>query len=110
MSFHHRHIGDKFHISQILIDAHDKGHRLRSTCADIDIFKENGIIFKGSARYPGRMLRQSIGYRQSCEVNTSPIADRSEEHTSELQSRGHIVCRLLLEKKKSYDFKLCYFV
>src|SRR5690625_1438854 len=25
---------------------------------------------------------------------------RSEEHTSELQSRGHIVCRLLLEKKK----------
>src|SRR5690625_6866904 len=26
---------------------------------------------------------------------------RSEEHTSELQSRGHLVCRLLLEKKKS---------
>src|SRR5690625_6336254 len=28
------------------------------------------------------------------------IAARSEEHTSELQSRGHLVCRLLLEKKK----------
>src|SRR5437660_9363330 len=28
------------------------------------------------------------------------IATRSEEHTSELQSRGHLVCRLLLEKKK----------
>src|SRR5690554_7268644 len=27
-------------------------------------------------------------------------ADRSEEHTSELQSRPHLVCRLLLEKKK----------
>src|SRR5437870_11407002 len=27
-------------------------------------------------------------------------ASRSEEHTSELQSRGHLVCRLLLEKKK----------
>src|SRR5690625_6992820 len=27
---------------------------------------------------------------------------RSEEHTSELQSRGHLVCRLLLEKKKTY--------
>src|SRR5690625_6426300 len=26
---------------------------------------------------------------------------RSEEHTSELQSRGHLVCRLLLEQKKS---------
>src|SRR2546429_3893344 len=28
--------------------------------------------------------------------------DRSEEHTSELQSRLHLVCRLLLEKKKKY--------
>src|SRR5690625_6523909 len=27
-------------------------------------------------------------------------SERSEEHTSELQSRGHLVCRLLLEKKK----------
>src|SRR5207253_10456191 len=30
----------------------------------------------------------------------SPRGSRSEEHTSELQSRGHLVCRLLLEKKK----------
>src|SRR5439155_5812695 len=30
-----------------------------------------------------------------------PHVLRSEEHTSELQSRGHLVCRLLLEKKKS---------
>src|SRR5690625_7088318 len=29
-----------------------------------------------------------------------PLSARSEEHTSELQSRGHLVCRLLLEKKK----------
>src|SRR3989442_4692749 len=29
------------------------------------------------------------------------IGDRSEEHTSELQSRPHLVCRLLLEKKKN---------
>src|SRR5690625_6545586 len=28
------------------------------------------------------------------------VVVRSEEHTSELQSRGHLVCRLLLEKKK----------
>src|SRR5437870_9039941 len=28
------------------------------------------------------------------------VLARSEEHTSELQSRGHLVCRLLLEKKK----------
>src|SRR6266702_7954345 len=31
---------------------------------------------------------------------TVPGSLRSEEHTSELQSRGHLVCRLLLEKKK----------
>src|SRR5207253_8118793 len=31
-------------------------------------------------------------------VTAAPV--RSEEHTSELQSRGHLVCRLLLEKKK----------
>src|SRR5690625_6006668 len=39
-----------------------------------------------------------------CEVRhkftLKPIIRRSEEHTSELQSRGHLVCRLLLEKKK----------
>src|SRR5690625_6299726 len=29
--------------------------------------------------------------------------NRSEEHTSELQSRGHLVCRLLLEKKKESE-------
>src|SRR5207253_9222415 len=33
-----------------------------------------------------------------CTIVVTP--HRSEEHTSELQSRGHLVCRLLLEKKK----------
>src|SRR3989442_7467811 len=32
--------------------------------------------------------------------NIATVARRSEEHTSELQSRPHLVCRLLLEKKK----------
>src|SRR2546422_7691227 len=32
--------------------------------------------------------------------SVAPIRARSEEHTSELQSRLHLVCRLLLEKKK----------
>src|SRR5690625_7028089 len=41
-------------------------------------------------------------------INRNPIpininiVTRSEEHTSELQSRGHLVCRLLLEKKKTF--------
>src|SRR2546429_986101 len=33
-------------------------------------------------------------------TSIGPIVNRSEEHTSELQSRLHLVCRLLLEKKK----------
>src|SRR2546422_8197120 len=34
------------------------------------------------------------------EAGALPLPGRSEEHTSELQSRLHLVCRLLLEKKK----------
>src|SRR6478752_10511568 len=33
-------------------------------------------------------------------IRSANLASRSEEHTSELQSRLHLVCRLLLEKKK----------
>src|SRR3712207_7820708 len=37
------------------------------------------------------------------------VSDRSEEHTSELQSRQYLVCRLLLEKKKTQaDGDSCY--
>src|SRR2546421_7345726 len=42
-------------------------------------------------------LRQRIGIGRR-----RPRPYRSEEHTSELQSRSDLVCRLLLEKKKSY--------
>src|SRR3989442_10833498 len=45
-----------------------------------------------------------IGTKESAWVN----AVRSEEHTSELQSRPHLVCRLLLEKKKNNRHPLCY--
>src|SRR3712207_9017265 len=39
-----------------------------------------------------------VGYRL--------LATRSEEHTSELQSRQYLVCRLLLEKKKKYKSRV----
>src|SRR3989449_5797468 len=44
-------------------------------------------------------LNSSHGYI-SYAVWSSDVCSRSEEHTSELQSRLHLVCRLLLEKKK----------
>src|SRR5947209_12274039 len=42
----------------------------------------------------------SVFYRRRCHHDQSRI--RSEEHTSELQSRQYLVCRLLLEKKKKH--------
>src|SRR5690625_6913974 len=54
----------------------------------------------------GRMIGVELGahHNPSGTENGTPSilpVGRSEEHTSELQSRGHLVCRLLLEKKKS---------
>src|SRR2546422_4941899 len=46
--------------------------------------------------------RQGRGVAGAC---TSAAVSRSEEHTSELQSRLHLVCRLLLEKKKKKNRK-----
>src|SRR2546422_3734622 len=43
--------------------------------------------------------------RVGSEVRRFKPGDRSEEHTSELQSRLHLVCRLLLEKKKIHTMK-----
>src|SRR5256884_7016635 len=44
--------------------------------------------------------------RRPLESATRTLPLRSEEHTSELQSRLHLVCRLLLEKKKKYKHSL----
>src|SRR3712207_8339092 len=49
-----------------------------------------------------RRFRAIEGFRsQASGFRFSPRTSRSEEHTSELQSRQYLVCRLLLEKKKS---------
>src|SRR5258708_23930175 len=45
----------------------------------------------------GRLVDAAMFY------NEDNLATRSEEHTSELQSPDHLVCRLLLEKKKTKD-------
>src|SRR3712207_7975434 len=47
---------------------------------------------------PRETASRSAGFIRS--LRTSSIMNRSEEHTSELQSRQYLVCRLLLEKKK----------
>src|SRR3712207_6961792 len=63
------------------------------------------LVKKHFARYTPEMVEQITGCpkERMVEVAETLLAnsgpDRSEEHTSELQSRQYLVCRLLLEKK-----------
>src|SRR5256884_5793355 len=76
--------------------AHEKAgtnheHHRRSDLRDDERFAEAMLV--AWIRNGGRVVLhggQEVGFR---------CAQRSEEHTSELQSRLHLVCRLLLEKK-----------
>src|SRR3712207_8572826 len=51
---------------------------------------------------PHARPRFSRSSRARITLGTSDTSARSEEHTSELQSRQYLVCRLLLEKKKTH--------
>src|SRR3712207_7030588 len=53
------------------------------------------------------ILRATLHRRKGVLRDRSHSAPRSEEHTSELQSRQYLVCRLLLEKKNSLPAPLC---
>src|SRR5439155_10890871 len=73
------------------------------------LFRSNAILGAGARGADGGQgLRHDMGAGQDV---------RSEEHTSELQSRGHLVCRLLLEKKNTmytesqiFKYKICLVV
>src|SRR3989442_9037234 len=56
--------------------------------------------YTAHARMGAQFFRRLGGFKSSEAKRTSKTVSRSEEHTSELQSRPHLVCRLLLEKKK----------
>src|SRR5207302_4579886 len=64
---------------------------------------ETGIACIPASRAPPRVM-ESVdwppAFAMNVKVITGPNPHRSEEHTSELQSRENLVCRLLLEKKK----------
>src|SRR5690348_17997885 len=57
---------------------------------------------------PVRLLEMfALAAREQLEIHPSAMrAARSEEHTSELQSPVHLVCRLLLEKKNKFSCNL----
>src|SRR5258707_5935506 len=77
----------------------------RSTLFPYTTLFRSRHITRGRAHGPNELLRTGnvdVGYYlgnlsdERCDV----VEERSEEHTSELQSRQYLVCRLLLEKKK----------
>src|SRR2546429_2932696 len=67
-------------------------------------------FYVGGPSVPRPVLRRLDRFRASARDHTIVCVailtiepNRSEEHTSELQSRLHLVCRLLLEKKKKHN-------
>src|SRR2546430_13264949 len=67
-------------------------------------------LFRSCIKYQLAVYLESSILLKSCLVsvvsvgrlNAKELKSRSEEHTSELQSQSNLVCRLLLEKKKTY--------
>src|SRR5690349_22407727 len=59
-----------------------------------------------AARRPARQGCRTARGRRTGDPRLLRVPERSEEHTSELQSRRDLVCRLLLEKKKTQTRKI----
>src|SRR3989442_6610007 len=78
----------------------------RSTLFPYTTLFRSGFL-RGLARQLGKIRQEFRVARVAHGANRrrSNLRVRSEEHTSELQSRPHLVCRLLLEKKKQTQFK-----
>src|SRR5690606_40840513 len=64
-----------------------------------DVWDWTGGFFPGGLWYLYEYT-QNPAWKAAAEKWTEALEERSEEHTSELQSRENLVCRLLLEKKK----------
>src|SRR5439155_8991290 len=97
--------GDALDVGRIrLTVAHTPGHTPDSICllvTDLERGTEPWFVLTGDTLFVGSVGRPDLGgARAAAEAYESLTRVRSEEHTSELQSRGHLVCRLLLEKKK----------
>src|SRR5258708_21713726 len=83
--------------SIFLLSGHFEGSRSRNIISFANE-KNPSVISSESNSQPMRPWRHSVTAAKYFSMSNS---SRSEEHTSELQSPDHLVCRLLLEKKKN---------
>src|SRR2546422_6978429 len=74
----------------------------RSTLFPYTTLFRSSLAPSGAGLYPDDSLLTAV-VRGDGNGAFLPMVERSEEHTSELQSRLHLVCRLLLEKKKKKE-------
>src|SRR5690625_6907297 len=90
--------------TRILSDSSQEHFHLRQAGVLGLIQNHKGFAVKGFAAHKGQRCGHDTAVAQtviggtSAEALVQNIPKRSEEHTSELQSRGQLVCRLLLEK------------
>src|SRR5687768_18228204 len=68
---------------------------------DVAVTGVQTCAFRSFADGSAETFTYDAGGQQVARIDRDGRATRSEEHTSELQSRLHLVCRLLLEKKKT---------
>src|SRR5437870_10511446 len=68
----------------------------KNPCTRLTVSRFFSSVFSRNFTWIRRMTSTLF----SSSISPTASENRSEEHTSELQSRGHLVCRLLLEKKK----------
>src|SRR3712207_8979380 len=69
------------------------------------LFRSTPLTSKSSAAMIASKSSSTRLSRLSVDMSSPVVPARSEEHTSELQSRQYLVCRLLLEKKKKHNQK-----
>src|SRR5256885_5022531 len=65
------------------------------------VFQQLRLLVARQGKLTARTVRTSSGVSFPCRATRRRSCWRSEEHTSELQSPCNLVCRLLLEKKKT---------
>src|SRR2546429_3776830 len=86
------------------------------------LFPYTTLFRSSEGRFIGANLLEAVEFPQGFSIGIKPfkigealaiggglgfgVVERSEEHTSELQSRLHLVCRLLLEKKKNSTYSV----